>query len=414
MRAALRLPGRLRRDRCASRPRGRCGRSRSLEGRPHLHFALHETFRFHTGARVTAQSFADAFDRDAFEAPLTGQGLLHARGRRGRRRDRRQGPVDRGRSRARSIRLQIRLTKPLRDLPARLTCRSSALFCRTRPSIRPGSAIRPARARTTSPSTLANQRILLKRNPFYRGRRRANVDQMVWTTGGEPSRHVCSRSKRTGSTSVANRALREMPGADWRGSTASTAPAASSSSAPPSPRSGWCSTTLGPPSEGPGQIPLKKAINFAIDRPAMVRPFGYLGGKRADQLLPPSLARPSSIYPLGGADVRTAQRWYARARFKPTKLVYYTVNTPAWVEVAQTLAFNLEQIGIDLEVKYFDLEAVFQKAATPGEPFDLVNLGLGRRLRRRGDVLRAAARAGRDQVRRQPRRCASSSGESTR
>ena len=57
-----------------------------------------------------------------------------------------------------------------------------------------------------------------------------------------------------------------------------------------------------PAFEGAGQIPLKKAINFAIDRPELTRAAGYLGGKRTDQLLPPALGRPASIYPLAGAD----------------------------------------------------------------------------------------------------------------
>ena len=45
-----------------------------------------------------------------------------------------------------------------------------------------------------------------------------------------------------------------------------------------------------PAFRGRGQIPLKKAINFAIDRPALARTFGYLFGKRTDQMLPPALA----------------------------------------------------------------------------------------------------------------------------
>ena len=45
--------------------------------------------------------------------------------------------------------------------------------------------------------------------------------------------------------------------------------------------------------------------------------------------------------------------------------------------MAQVLAFNLRQIGIDLEVKYFDAAALREKVATRGEPFDLVTCGWG-------------------------------------
>ena len=58
-----------------------------------------------------------------------------------------------------------------------------------------------------------------------------------------------------------------------------------------------------PAFKGPGQIPLKKAINFAIDRPALARTLGFLAVKRTDQMLPPALARADKHLPLGGADV---------------------------------------------------------------------------------------------------------------
>src|SRR4029450_2570681 len=53
-----------------------------------------------------------------------------------------------------------------------------------------------------------------------------------------------------------------------------------------------------PAFKGPGQIPLKKAINYAIDRPALARAFGYLGAKRTDQMVPPALGREAQHHPL--------------------------------------------------------------------------------------------------------------------
>jgi len=41
------------------------------------------------------------------------------------------------------------------------------------------------------------------------------------------------------------------------------------------------------------------------------------------------------------------------------------------------LAFDLKQIGIDVDVRFFDTVTLAQKAATPGEPFDLLQLGWG-------------------------------------
>jgi ABC-type oligopeptide transport system substrate-binding subunit len=126
-----------------------------------------------------------------------------------------------------------------------------------------------------------------------------------------------------------------------------------------------------PAFRGPGQIPLKKAINYAIDRPAMARPFGHFAGKRTDQMLPPGLARAAGIYPIRGADLVAARRWYAKARVKPTTLVVYSWNLFPVATAAQVLAFNLRRLGIDVEVKYFEPRTAVAKALDPDEPFDI-------------------------------------------
>jgi peptide/nickel transport system substrate-binding protein len=62
---------------------------------------------------------------------------------------------------------------------------------------------------------------------------------------------------------------------------------------------------------------------------------------------------------------------------KPTTLVFYTSSSAGAVAQAQVLAFNLKQLGIDLEVKTFDQATVVEKAETRGEPFDIVRNGWG-------------------------------------
>ena len=92
-------------------------------------------------------------------------------------------------------------------------------------------------------------------------------------------------------------------------------------------------------------------------------------------MLPPALARGESIYPLGGPNLVAAKRLYAKARFRPTRLVFYTANRPPVVAQALALEFQLEQLGIDLDVRYFDNETLLEKAETRGEPFDIVRNG---------------------------------------
>ena len=341
----------------------------SQDGRTYR-FDLRRTLRFHTGVPVTAQSYADAFDRVAnsrlgspgtpFVRDIVGAAAV-VRG---------SAPSISGVRALAPYRLQIRLTAPAADLTARLTL---GFFCPVLPSTPVDRPIADPAA--SGPYHVAerivNQRIVLERNPFYRGDRPARFDRIVWTIGG--TLQECQRAVEEdradwcgelGAPRDAWRGLADKYGINRRGGQLFVSPLVGT----------WyyAFNYSRPAFRGPGQIALKKAINFAIDRPALARPLGYLMGKRTDQMLPPPLGGPASIYPLGGANLTAARRWYAKARIKPITLVLYSWNTPPAVAQASILAFELRQLGIDLDVKYFDVDTLSERARIPGEPFDIV------------------------------------------
>ena len=106
---------------------------------------LKKTFRFHTGAPgSTAQSFADAFNRDANPSSRRRR-PLHARDRRRRVGIDGKAAIDHRRPRARPLPAPIRLTRSIGDFTARLTM---PFFCPILPGTRPISPIdqRPARS----------------------------------------------------------------------------------------------------------------------------------------------------------------------------------------------------------------------------------------------------------------------------
>jgi ABC-type oligopeptide transport system substrate-binding subunit len=332
-------------------------------------FMLKKTFRFHTGARVTAQSFADAFNRDA-QPRLASPATAYMREIVGA-----TSVID---GKAQSIsgvrvldrfRLQIRLTKPVGDFPARL---SMPFFCPILPHTPSTEINDPA---GSGPYYLqervVNRRIVLKRNPFYRGDRPANVDEAVLTLRSYEACVVAVEQDRIdyclpGIEQVPQR-LADRYGINRPGGQFFVTP--------------FLGTVFvafnhdRPAFKGPGQIPLEKAINYAIDRPEMARKLGYLGATPTDQMLPPALARPAIIYPLKGADPAAARKWLARATIKPSTLVLYANNTSQFVALAQTLVHDLKQIGIDVQVKYFYFNVVAAKLAARGEPFDLALTG---------------------------------------
>jgi len=342
----------------------------SRDGRTYT-FDLKRAFRFHTGAPVTAQSFADAFNRDA-QPKLRSPAVDFMREIAG------ADAVRRGTAKSISgirvlgrYRLKIRLTRPVGDFTARLTM---PFFCPILPDTPVDKEVIDDPA-GSGPYYVAdrvvNEQIVLKRNPNYGGGRPANVDDVVWKTG--ESREACLVAVQQDLVDhcvhfsiplTAYRPLAGQYGINRSGGQLFVMPGLAT----------WFLVFNHdrPAFKGPGQIPLKRAINFAIDRPALTRPFGYLAGRRTDQLLPPALgARAESIYPLDGPNLTAAKRWLARARFTPTKLVVYASNSPSQVEIAQVVAFDLRQLGIAVEVKYFDAAALLERVETRGEPFDI-------------------------------------------
>ena len=335
---------------------------------------LKRTFRFHTGQRVTAANFVAAFNRDAnpkLQSPVVSTGYLNEIVG--------ANAVVRGKARTISgvkaldpYRLQIRTTRPLLDLVSRLTM---PLFCPIAVNTKLQEINNPL---GSGPyyiaSRVPNRQVVLERNHFYRGSRPANVDHVVLTVGlgQEACRQAVQRGELDWCEFLSDPAYREIAtkyGINRRGGQFFFNPTLAT---------GYFAFNHDRPAfRGPGQIPLKKAINWAIDRPALVRASGYLGGKRTDQILPPAMARSASIYPLKAVteqNLARARALLATARFKPKKLVLYTATSPVFFSIwAQIFRFNMTRLGIDVEIKYVGTAgAMFAAAGTRGAPFDVV------------------------------------------
>ncbi len=121
---------------------------------------------------------------------------------------------------------------------------------------------------------------------------------------------------------------------------------------------------------------LRKAANYAIDRPAMVRQRGYLAGHRDDQVLPPGLGgyKNFNLYPIKGSNYTKAKQ-LAQQAGGCKDVTVYTGSTPVGQNLAQVLKYNLSQIGCNVNVKLFQGFQIYIAAGTKGEPFDVVLAG---------------------------------------
>ena len=124
-------------------------------------------------------------------------------------------------------------------------------------------------------------------------------------------------------------------------------------------------------------VTLRKAANYAVDRPALVRVRGFLAGLRNDQILPPGLAgyKDVKVYPIKGSDYAKA-KVLAKQAGGCKDVTVYTANTAVGQNLAQVFKYNLSQIGCsNVTVKLFQGFQIYIAAGTKGEPFDAVFAG---------------------------------------
>jgi peptide/nickel transport system substrate-binding protein len=125
-------------------------------------------------------------------------------------------------------------------------------------------------------------------------------------------------------------------------------------------------------------VKLRQSVNHAIDRRFMVAQHGYLAGARTDQILPGPMPgfKNFDIYSLKGPSIAKAKA-LATGNTRGGKAVMYTFNTGRGPALAQSVQFNLKQIGVDVEIKMFDRVVQHEKSGTRGEPFDMTIEGWG-------------------------------------
>jgi ABC-type transport system substrate-binding protein len=124
-------------------------------------------------------------------------------------------------------------------------------------------------------------------------------------------------------------------------------------------------------------INLRKAVEYAIDRPAQVRLLGAYAGKRTSQILVPGIPgyKPYNAYPLKGADVAKAKSIGGSAiDSAPTLNVIHTTSTYS-TNRAQVAEFNLKQIGFKVNDVPTPATNYYQVIQTKGTTYNFVTNG---------------------------------------
>jgi peptide/nickel transport system substrate-binding protein len=333
----------------------------SDDGRTYT-FTLRAGFRFSDGSRVRASAFARAIERTlapgvaspyaAYTGDIVGAGDVRA-GRSARVR----GVAARG------LTLVVRLKHAIPEFPFRTTA-----LCAVPPDLpssREGVGDYPAAGPYYVSEYRPGDTVVLRRNPFYGGRRSHHVDGFVADLGATSYDEVVDRV--------------DGSEADWGWAPAEYyfAPARRLAARHGVNRSrffvqpGWATHGYVLNTSRPlfrDNPELRQAVNFAVDRAAHRRAGGSeLQSELTDQYLPAGFPgfRDARVYPLQRPDPARARR-LARGNTRSGKAVLFTVARPPLLAAAQSLERDLAKIGLDVQVVGIPQRAYFNRLGPTG------------------------------------------------
>ena len=337
-------------------------------------FRVRKDARFSNGKRVTAQAFKHALERilnpvmdaDASSdfAPIVGaQEML----------DKKATTLDGAAAKGRT--LTLRLTKPVPDFLV-----SIAGLCAVPPDLpadpEGAKAPLPSAAPYYAAEYVPGERLVLERNRFYSGNRVHHVARFVASLSADPTKAVdeiesgkfdCCVER---ATDIADRAaeLAHRYGVNKPGGQYFVKPGAGLRM--------FVLNTSGPLLKNNPK--LRQAINFAVDRKALTDTLGTFVGTATDQYLMPGAPgfRNVHIYPLEGPNLKKA-RALAKGHLRGGKAVVYAPDLPSRVAAAEILKQDLKAIGLEVDLVLQPPPVHFQGLATPGEPFDIGDIGWG-------------------------------------
>jgi ABC-type oligopeptide transport system substrate-binding subunit len=321
--------------------------------------------KFSDGTKVTAASFKAAFDRNAdpkmqspagaFMSDVVGASTSPVSG-----------------VKAQGNHLIVTLTKASPDFLARVAMPFFCAIPANLPHDSNGVLTLPGAGPYYVASRTPNKSILLKSNPYYKGKRPHNAAQINYTIGN--SLDATYLRVLQGSTDYASGGI---PPASYAEAAEKFGINKSQFWVQPLLSTSYLAFNT---SRGifKNNVALRKAVNQVIDRRALLSQSGFLAGKRTDQILPPGIAgfRDADLFPLKQPNI-TAAKKLAQGHTGDGNVVLYESNRGASPLRAQIIQYNLAQIGLKVDTKLFARAVQLTKEGTRGEPFDIADESWG-------------------------------------
>jgi peptide/nickel transport system substrate-binding protein len=212
--------------------------------------------------------------------------------------------------------------------------------------------------------------LVLVRNPYYKGSRPANPDQIVFTVNTDQSQTYLQVKNGdfdydagAGPPPTEFASLGQQYGVNKPGGrffvgnlTCVNYLALNTSRAPF------------------GTLNTRKGVEWAIDRPALLRLSGKYAGRRTDQILVPGIPgfKDFHLYAIKGAEPAKAKQ--IAGSVGGTIVNYHTTSVAA-TNRAQIIAYNLQQMGLQVKDKPVPGGVYYSELETKGVDFDVAQAG---------------------------------------
>jgi peptide/nickel transport system substrate-binding protein len=348
-------------------------------------FNVKTTYKFADGTPVTAKSFAYAMNRN-LQPKMSSPAIDFMGDIKGA-----QAVMDGKAQTASGIRapsntkLIVTLTKVAPDFLARITMPFFSAV-KTDTPINPDGVSAPSKGTACGPYYVSNwvtkQTATLSRNTFYKGGRPANPDQIVYNIGiALPAEELRVINNETdfGGFPTADAANLYNQYYVKLGSKLNTG--AKPSFVLRHQATFWYLNMNQDQPLFKNNDKLRQAVNWAIDRPQMVRQHGAKAGVVTSQILPYGFPghNAKAVYPVVASRSPnfTKGKALASGNLRGGNCTFWTFNTSFGPTVAQVVQYDLKQIDLNCAITPFDRVVETTKGGTKGAQFDLLLNGWG-------------------------------------
>ena len=313
-------------------------------------FTVRRSLTFSDGTHVTAANYARAIGRLADPA-LNSDMLFYAHGI--------KAVHGRGQT------LVITLKEPAGDLLDRLAL---PMFCPVPvafPVDPAGITLTVGSGPYRVASVVPDRSATLVRNPYYRGPRQGRFDRITFTIGGTPGSLEADVAAGRLDYSFDGVPPDLIPSVAAKHRVGKGALFYK-----PFPGLYYLPLNLKSPLFK-NNLPLRRAVEYAVDRAEIVRQLAPYSGRRLGQLIPPGVVgHGEDLYPLSGAKLALARR-LAKGHLRSGNLTFDTFANTDFARVAAIIAYNLRQIGLHTTVQTFGARIEQQKLLDPKEQWDI-------------------------------------------